>query len=283
MGDLANFTNYYNFTDSVTTNTMLIHVGSQGVNSDNIALVTCASFFEDNRLVFTANTSASVNIWTNLGQPTSSTGVWNSQNCTTTLTLDASSVAEISWNSGTSPVASHLSAASTVAGNTTTFTVLWSDDQSLSGGGYIFSTNNTGQWINASWASFNSNPNWGNISLTLNDAVGVVVGFREYANNSLNLWGDSGIYAITTTSSTDTPTSTPSPTLTPTPTSTPPPTTTPTPSPVSTPPLQSSLLSTEAILTVTIALLVLVVVFVMAFKKGYISIEKIEEKPEEST
>jgi hypothetical protein len=33
-----------------------------------------------------------------MGQPTFTTGVWNNENYTTTLALDASSIAEINWN-----------------------------------------------------------------------------------------------------------------------------------------------------------------------------------------
>ena len=90
--------NYYNYQDPVTNNTMLIHVDNPSGNSNNIALVTCTNFFADNTLVFQANNSATVNVWTNLGQPAFTTGVWNSENYTTTLTLNVSSTAELNWN-----------------------------------------------------------------------------------------------------------------------------------------------------------------------------------------
>jgi hypothetical protein len=106
------------------------------------------------------------------------------------------------------PTASNMAVSSTVAGVDATFSALWTDIQSLSEGGFVFSTNNTGQWVNSSWTPFSSNPDWENYDLTLNDTVGAVVGFREYANNSVNLWGDSGIYAITTTASARLPTPT---------------------------------------------------------------------------
>ncbi len=53
-------------------------------------------------------------------------------------------------------------------------------------------------------SAFTSIPCWGNVTLTLNNKVGVVVGFREYANNSLNVWADSGLYNITTTNESST-------------------------------------------------------------------------------
>ncbi len=96
--DPISYAKYYNFTDSINNNTMLIHVDSPNANSKNVALVTCTNFFAGKKLVFQANNSATVNVWTNLGQPAFTTGVWNSENYTTTLTLDASSTAELNWN-----------------------------------------------------------------------------------------------------------------------------------------------------------------------------------------
>ena len=94
----ASFANYYSYEDPVTNNTMAIHVNSPNANSTNIALVTCTNFFADNKLAFQANNSATVNVWTNLGQPVFTTGVWNSNNYTATLTLDAASIGELNWN-----------------------------------------------------------------------------------------------------------------------------------------------------------------------------------------
>jgi len=97
--DPVSFVNYYDYLDPQTNNTMMIHVDNANANSSDSALVTCTNFFADNKLVFQANDSATVNVWTNLGQPTFQTnGVWNSNNYTTTLTLDASSTVELNWN-----------------------------------------------------------------------------------------------------------------------------------------------------------------------------------------
>ena len=276
-GDPASFSDYYNFKDPVTENTLLIHVDSPNSNSDNTALVTCTSFFENNKMVFNTNNSAIVNVWTNLGQPAFSTGVWNSQNYTTTLILDASTTAELRWNPASSPIASKISTTSTTAGNNITFSVLWSDNQTLFGGGYIFSTNNTGQWLNASWASFTSNPAWGNATLRLNSIVGNAISFREYANNSLNAWGDSGMYTITLTAPINTPT--PNSTQTPTPTSTSTPTSTPTLTPT-----QANQFSTETILILVSVFGGLIALFALAFKKGYIKItfETVSDENSES-
>ena len=111
--DPVSFVNYYNFTDPITDNTMLIHVDSPTANSNNVALVTCTNFFSDNRLIFQANKSATVNVWTNIGQPSFTTGVWNSQNYTTTLNFNDKSVQEMNWN--TYKITTYTDAASSVS------------------------------------------------------------------------------------------------------------------------------------------------------------------------
>ena len=142
--------------------------------------------------------------------------------------------------------------------------------------------------LSVNWASaFFFTPCWGNATLTLNSKAGAVVGFREYANNSLNVWGDSGLYTITTTNESSAPSPTPSPSSTPT--------TSPTPDqhllrlqpqlhhphkphlPHS-PSTQNNLLSTQTLAIAASVVAVLVVLSVVAFKKGYISVEIVDEK-----
>ena len=53
----------------------------------------------------------------------------------------------------TNPTYSTNSTNSTMAGQATLFSLLLDDDTGLSG--YIFSTNNSGAWVNDSWASLN--------------------------------------------------------------------------------------------------------------------------------
>jgi hypothetical protein len=110
--DITSFANYYSYTDPVTNNNMLIHVKNPNASSNNVALVTCTNFFGGNRLSFQANNSATVNVWTSLGQPAFTTGVWNSQNYTTTLTLNDASTAELNWETYniTTYVGAHSSA-----------------------------------------------------------------------------------------------------------------------------------------------------------------------------
>jgi hypothetical protein len=282
------FGTFYNFTDLATNETLLVKIEKSNDNNSFIQ-IKVLSFFKDNILSMESNNSATLNIWTSLGQPKSIlNGVWNSENYTTTLTLDSSSTGQLDWSTRLPPSSSNPSISSTVANEKVVFSTLWKDNVSLSGGGYIFSSNNSGQWVNSSWVSFNLNPYWGNFSLTLNNANGLVIGFREFANNSLGLWGDSGIYSTTIikSNSTSTPSPSPTPNSSPTlkPTQTPIPTLNPSPNPSTqkpTPaPTNNTSFSTQAILTLVLVVAGLVIFIVSAFMKGYISVEIDNEEKE---
>lgn len=283
LGDNSSFKNYKSYQDSISNNTMLISIDNLGSQNDT-ALVTCTRFFSQNKLAFHTNSSININIWTNLGKPVYTTGVWNSNNYTTTLALNSLSICELDWNPGVPPSVLNISTTSSLAGNSTIFSANWSDNRSLSYGGYIFSTNNTGQWVNSTWTAFTSNPNWANVTLTLNNTVGVNVSFREYANNTLGIWGVSGNYTIETAalheailspipSSTATTIPTTSPTTTPNATSTPTSTSDST---------ATGTFTTQTILIVTgVVTAVLFLVFVFFFKKGIIKIEVVNEQNSE--
>jgi hypothetical protein len=133
LGDPDAFTNYYSFKDSATNNTMMINVNGEHENNWDTTLVTCTNFFVNKSLSFIANDTAYVNIWTNLGWPISTTGVWNSQNSTTTLQLSALSPSEISWDYPT-PSVETMSLSSNYAGKMATFSVLWSSKGNLMAG-----------------------------------------------------------------------------------------------------------------------------------------------------
>jgi hypothetical protein len=279
LPDPLSLTEYFCFADYVTGNVMIVNVENSSNDASNVVYVNCSNFFATNKLTFQANDSAFVNVWTNLGEPVFTTGIWNNENHTTTLTLEAFSTEELYWNIGSLASVSSFSTTATDAGANATFSVLWNDNHSLSGGGYVFSTNNTGRWANASWTPFTSTPCWGNVSLTLNSTVGLIVGFREFANNSLGLWFDSGIYSIKTTNGTSktTPSPTPNSTTTANPTLTPTETFNPTQNP--TPgPAQAILFPSETIFMVMSILAGLTALFVLAFKKGFITVEVVSEE-----
>ena len=98
LPDPASLSQYYALDESVSNNTLLVHVDNPNKYSNDTVVVTCAGSFVTRELSFKANNSAIVNVWTTLGQPFLTMGSWNSQNSTTTLALDAFSVAKLNWN-----------------------------------------------------------------------------------------------------------------------------------------------------------------------------------------
>ncbi len=85
------------------------------------------------------------------------------------------------------------------AGSTVTFYAYFSDNVALSH--YIFSTNNTGSWVNDTAVAFASTPGWGNVSKTLTETVGAVVQYRWYWNDTSGNWGDMTVKSLTTVGS----------------------------------------------------------------------------------
>ena len=93
-----------------------------------------------------------------------------------------------------SPVVSNVSAGPVFAGGSCVFSSFWSDNVSL--GGFVFSTNNTGVWVNDTWVAFSGTPSWGNVSKVLSLTVGSVVGYRWFVNDSSGVWVDSGVKSL---------------------------------------------------------------------------------------
>ncbi len=84
----------------------------------------------------------------------------------------------------------------TAAGHPCNFSLEWDDNQALSpNGGYIFSTNNSGTWQNASWTAFTSTPQNATNTTTLNDIIGTVVAWCFYANDSAGNWNGTSCQA----------------------------------------------------------------------------------------
>ncbi len=89
LPDPAILSDHYSFVDAHTGNVMIFKVENSTSDIFNSTFVNCTNFFSDNKLIFTANNSATVNVWTNLGKPVSiENGFWGSENYTTTLTLN---------------------------------------------------------------------------------------------------------------------------------------------------------------------------------------------------
>jgi hypothetical protein len=99
----------------------------------------------------------------------------------------------------TSPTFSNAGHNSTVAGAFTRFSVLWNDETALHPNGvYIFSTNNSGTWVNDTAVSFSTTPSWANVTKTLTGSAGASVGYMWYANDSAGNWNVTGIRTFQT-------------------------------------------------------------------------------------
>ena len=96
------------------------------------------------------------------------------------------------------PFATNISSSTNVSGATATMRAYWNTTDILSG--YIFSSNNSGTWINSSFIPFSANTTGATATsnIVLNSTIGSLINWIMYANNSLNNWGSTGVQSITT-------------------------------------------------------------------------------------
>jgi len=94
------------------------------------------------------------------------------------------------------PSYSNVGTNTTIAGESCNFYTYWNDDVGLSG--YIYGTNNTGTWQNASWTAFTTTPDWSNVTKTLNNTEGVSIEWCIWANDTSDKWNDTGIQSFIT-------------------------------------------------------------------------------------
>ncbi len=81
-----------------------------------------------------------------------------------------------------------------------TFAIKYNDETALHpNGGYIFSTNNSGDWINDSLILFTSTPEWANVTKVLPSNVGNMTQYRWYANDSAGNVNNTEIFEVITT------------------------------------------------------------------------------------
>lgn len=101
----------------------------------------------------------------------------------------------------TPPTYSNVGTNTTKVGRPCLFFAKWTDETGLAiTGGYIFGTNNTGTWANETWVAFTANPDWSNVTKTLNSTIGVRVEWCIWANDTSNNWNNITIqYLITVT------------------------------------------------------------------------------------
>jgi hypothetical protein len=84
-----------------------------------------------------------------------------------------------------------------MAGHSTTISSLW-NAEAASLSGYIFSTNNTGSWVNSTFTALSTNPQWINQTLTLTSTVGATVGYEIFVNDSAGDQLNTGILTLQT-------------------------------------------------------------------------------------
>jgi hypothetical protein len=92
------------------------------------------------------------------------------------------------------PTYNLISTSNTKSNREATFSINVTDDTSLTNGGYIFSTNNTGTWVNSSFVTFSTNPSWINVSKWINSSANKIIGYQWYLNDSLNNKNSTLIY-----------------------------------------------------------------------------------------
>lgn len=106
-----------------------------------------------------------------------------------------------SSNSGTtdstSPMYSSSQINSTVAGNSILFSLYLSDETSLGTNGYyIFSTNNSGTWVNDSLIKLSGKNSWANVTKVLNSTLGTSVGYKWYFRDNSGNWNSTSTYVV---------------------------------------------------------------------------------------
>lgn len=101
------------------------------------------------------------------------------------------------------PTYSNNQTNTTEVGTSCLFSILYDDNTALEPTGqYIFSTNNTGTWTNESAVNFTATPEWANVTKTLNDTVGISIGYRWFADDNAGNINNTPIYTLTTTDTT---------------------------------------------------------------------------------
>ncbi|MFH1473729.1 MAG: hypothetical protein ABIE55_02440 [Candidatus Aenigmatarchaeota archaeon] len=96
----------------------------------------------------------------------------------------------------TPPYYSSHNVNNSVAGEEVMFSIEVQDDNGLSG--FIFSTNNSGTWVNDSWSSLSGTEDYVEVLKDLNPATGLVIGWRVFVNDTDNEWSNSEEYLLTT-------------------------------------------------------------------------------------
>jgi len=97
------------------------------------------------------------------------------------------------------PTYSNIAHSNTDIGVSTTFSSLWNDTTLHPSGQYIFSTNNTGVWVNDSAINFITTPSSANVTKTLNLTEGETIGYRWFVTDNNGNVNNTPIFTLTTT------------------------------------------------------------------------------------
>jgi hypothetical protein len=97
----------------------------------------------------------------------------------------------------TGVIFSNIAASTNIAGTSCTFNCYLS---AINGtiSSYIFSSTNSGSWVNGSAVSVGAASSWANVTLTLTSTSGVVVSYEWYAIVSVGTSGSSGVFTLET-------------------------------------------------------------------------------------
>ncbi|UCE95597.1 MAG: hypothetical protein JSV51_07725, partial [Candidatus Bathyarchaeota archaeon] len=94
------------------------------------------------------------------------------------------------------PTYSNVGVNATIAGQLCLFHAKWTDDTELSG--FIFSTNNTGVWVDDDWTPLSSTSDWSNVTKILNPTPGVIVEYQFRCYDTSNNEQSTPIYSLRT-------------------------------------------------------------------------------------
>jgi len=147
------------------------------------------------------------------GSPSSEGGYWRSKEDATIAQRPYLNITYTEPPDETPPTYSDNSTNSTYAGEDTLFSLKWTDETELAtSGGYIFSIDNgTGIFVNDSWVAFSSNPDWSNVTKTVNSTEGATIRWCVHANDTSNNWNSTScenpFSYVTTSADTCNPTS----------------------------------------------------------------------------
>jgi parallel beta-helix repeat protein len=199
------YVNYSNSTDASNVNVT-------GYNTTGIlqftAQTNASGWIQRQEIIEYNNTGGTRSYYNNYTINANKTGTNNATNIFnfTTTQNKVNDVFTLTTSDITPPTYNSVSVNSTTANQIAKFSINVNDDVALNPNGqYIFSTNNSGDWINDTAVNFTATPSWANVTKTLNSTFGIIVGYRWYFNDTSGNTNSTPIYVLDTTSIPSTP------------------------------------------------------------------------------